>query len=401
MVIRLKVLMITQNFYPEIGSASNRATNIYSILKAQGHQVTVLTTEPNYPNRNLYKNESFWDREIPEIDIVRIRLKTRKYTSNLFKRLIYYLEMMLKFVFYNFKLQKSYDVVFATSPSIFIGIAGVVAKRKQKSTLILDIRDLWPETMLGIKKFNNPLLLKMAYGLERYLYNRADKITINSEEFTTYMIAHGVPREKLSFIPNALTEEELERKDKPTQNESSNVKILYAGNVGLAQDVETLIEIAQRLKTHQNIEFELVGYGFSMKDIEQKIADRNLKNIIVSSAINRKQTLDKIFESDIVYATLMGSDVFKTVLPGKVIDYMGLGKVIVANASGYCASIIKSANCGLVSETGNLDELCGFILRLAESPQLRFELGKNGHHYAKAKFNWAINSKTLLEVFKK
>ena len=168
MVIILKILLITQNFYPEIGSASNRAKNIYAALKEKGYEVTVLTTEPNYPNRNLYNDEAFWDEDISEDDIVRIQLSVRKYTSSIFRRLIFYLEMMWKFIFYNFKLKKDYDVVFATLPSIFIGIASIIAKMRQRATFILDIRDLWPETLLGIKRFDNKLILKMAYGLESF-----------------------------------------------------------------------------------------------------------------------------------------------------------------------------------------------------------------------------------------
>jgi len=400
----MKILIITQNFYPEIGSAANRAKNIYFVLKEKGYEVNILTTEPNYPNRNLYSDEAFWDEDIPEDEIMRVQLKTRKYTSSMFKRLIYHLETMLKLIFYNFKLKKDYDVVFATLPSIFIGIAGVVAKMRQKATLILDIRDLWPETLVGLKRFHNKLALKMAYSLESFLYRRADNIIVNSEGFIPYMLSKKVPRAKISFIPNSLTESELEGylSQKEQRLDSDEITVLYAGNIGLAQDLDTLIDIAKKLSHNPKIKFDVIGYGFLLKDFKQKIMDLGLNNIEISQALSRKATLMRIAAADMVYVTLKDSDVFKTVLPGKVIDYMGLSKPIVANVAGYPAYTIWKANCGIVvSEANNVDELCRFISELAISDDLRYQLGENGRKYAKMKFNWAVNLGILVEILEK
>ena len=400
MVVILKVLIITQNFYPEIGSASNRAKNIYTGLSKRGYEVTVLTTEPNYPNRNLYNDEAFWHEDIPEEDVIRVQLSARRYTSNIFRRLIYHLETMLKFISYSFKFEKDYDVVFATLPSIFIGIAGIIARRRKKAKLILDIRDLWPETLVGIKRFQNRFALRLAYWLESYLYRKADKIIVNSEEFIPYMVEKKVPRKKISFIPNSLTEEELNQQFEQ-RNPSNEVRILYAGNVGLAQDLDTLISISKRLSSEPMIKFEVIGYGFLIKDVKQKILDQGLSNIEILQAKSRKEALIKIAEADLAYVTLRDSEVFKTVLPGKIIDYMGLGKAIVASVAGYPAHMILEANCGFVSEGGDVDELCGFILQLAECGELRAELGENGHKYARERFNWEVNIGKLIEVLEK
>ena len=402
MVIILKILLITQNFYPEIGSASNRAKNIYIALKEKGYEVTVLTTEPNYPNRNLYNDEAFWDADIPEADVVRIQLSARRYTSSIFRRLIYYLEMMWKFVFHNFKLRKDYDVVFATLPSIFIGVAGIAAKVRQRAVFIVDIRDLWPESLLGIKKFDNRFALKLAYGLESFLYRKADEIIVNSEEFIPYMVSKKVHREKISFIPNSLTDAELnQRVLREDYRVSDEITVLYAGNIGLAQDLDTLINIAKRLNCNSKIRFEVIGYGFMMKDIQQRIVDLGLGNIKVLKAKSRKEAMVTIANADVVYVSLKDCDVFKTVLPGKVVDYMGAGKAIVANVSGYPAQVIGEADCGLVSEVGDVDELCGFVLRLAEDVDLRWRLGNNGWNYARKRFNWSVNLGILIEILEK
>ena len=402
-MIVLKILIIAPFFYPEIGSASNRLKNIYLALKEKGYEPTIVTTEPNYPNRNLYKDDSFWNEDIIGKEVVRIELTVRKYTSNIFKRLLYYSEMMFKFVFFTFKIKKDYEAVFVSSPPIFIGLAGVLAKRRLKTTLILDIRDLWPETLIGIQKLHNRIFLKMAYALERFLYRKADKIIVNSEPFADYMVDKKIPKAKITFIPNSLTDSELNLACLPphhNKSQQAEIKVLYAGNVGLAQDMDTLIKIAAKLK-HQQIKFEVIGYGFLINDMREKIADLGLDNIDIFPARNREETFEIIAKADMVYVTLKDSDVFKTVLPGKVVDYMGLGKAIVANVSGYCGDIIKAAECGYISEDGNLDELCGYILTLAGSISLRNKLGKNGNNYARQNFSWSVNLKALFDILEK
>jgi len=308
---------------------------------------------------------------------------------------------MWKFVFFSFRLKRDYDVVFATLPSIFIGIAGIVSKVRQRAMFILDIRDLWPETLVGIKRFQNRFALRFAYWLERFLYRKADEIIVNSEEFITYMICKDIPREKISFIPNSLTEAELDQQLSVRGSSADVVTVLYAGNVGLAQDLEKLICVAKRLNDNPRIRFEVIGYGFMVRDIKQRIADLGLVNIEVSQALSRKDALVKIAEADMVYVTLRDGDVFKTVLPGKVVDYMGSGKAIVANVAGYCAYMIRKANCGLVSEDGCVDELCGYILELAGSDVLRNRLGENGYRYARKRFNWKFNFGVLVEILER
>ena len=216
------------------------------------------------------------------------------------------------------------------------------------------------------------------------------------------MVSKKVPKEKIYFIPNSLTEKELNQRSLREDYQSADeIKVLYAGNIGLAQDLDTLIDVAKKLNCNPRIKFEAMGYGFMMKDIQQRIMDLGLSNIKISKAKSRKEALVKIAEADLVYVSLKDCDVFKTVLPGKVVDYMGTGKAIVANASGYCARMIRKANCGLVSEDGDVDELCGFILRLAEFGDLRFRLGENGWNYARKRFNWTVNLGILIEILEK
>ena len=391
-----KVLIITQNFYPEIGSAANRITNIYQELQSKGYKVTILTTEPSYPNRNLYNNTEFWNDKGKMSGVVRIHTKTRKYTSSIFNRLLLYLEVALKFIIRIKKMETHYDYIFVSTPPIFVGLAGLFAKRKFSCKLILDVRDLWPESLLGVGVFTNKAVLKMAFTLEKILYKKADHIIVNSEGFTSYISTKGIDRNVIKFMPNSLTEQELNTS--PLEPVNSKIEVIYTGNIGLAQDISKLIDVAEILKSHDNIVFKVIGYGYKQTELKQVIKDKGLHNITFSKAKNRKNTLKEVASAHIAYVSLVEESVFKKVLPGKIIDYMSMRKPIVGDVSGYAKGIIEKANCGITTENRNAEVIAQQILLLANDKMLRKEYGQNGHRFAYEHLRWKKNINVLINM---
>ncbi|MDA2312726.1 glycosyltransferase family 4 protein [Bacillus cereus] len=391
-----KILMVTQNFYPEIGSASNRMKNIYLELNERGYDVKILTSDPSYPNRNLYKDSSYWYDENIEKDIVRIHPKTRKYTRNLFRRLMLYIEVAFRLILAICKDKEKYDYIFVSTPSIFIPVAGMFAKRKMKAKLIVDVRDLWPESLIGIGFFNKNWILKFAYKLEYKIYHAADNIIINSKGFYSYISSTGIAPNRISFMPNSLTEKELSTV--PKKNISDQLTVIYTGNIGLAQDIEKLILIAEHLKEHKNISFKIIGYGYQKKELGESIEAKQLPNMQLIEPKNREDTLAEIVDADIAYVSLVEKDVFKKVLPGKVMDYMSMRKPIVADVAGYAKEVIEDAQCGFVTEDRTVAELSDYIIKLAQDKQLRNRLGENGYQYAFRTLRWKTNIETLLKI---
>ncbi|MFT0602936.1 glycosyltransferase family 4 protein [Bacillus cereus] len=391
-----KILMVTQNFYPEIGSASNRMKNIYLELNERGYDVKILTSDPSYPNRNLYKDSSYWYDENIEKDIVRIHPKTRKYTRNLFRRLILYIEVAFRLILAICKDKEKYDYIFVSTPSIFIPVAGMFAKRKMKAKLIVDVRDLWPDSLIGIGFFNKNWILKFAYKLEYKIYHAADNIIINSKGFYSYISSTGIAPNRISFMPNSLTEKELSTV--PKKNISDQLTVIYTGNIGLAQDIEKLILIAEHLKEYKNISFKIIGYGYQKKELGESIEAKQLPNMQLIEPKNREDTLAEIVDADIAYVSLVEKDVFKKVLPGKVMDYMSMRKPIVADVAGYAKEVIEDAQCGFVTEDRTVAELSDYIIKLAQDKQLRNRLGENGYQYAFRTLRWKTNIETLLKI---
>lgn len=150
-----KILLITQNYFPEIGSAANRMKNFYETL-SEDNEVDVITTIPVYPDTRLYVDK----QEKGSENITQVNIKIKKYEKNLFFRFLLYIEVLAKILIVILKRKGTYDQIFVSSPPVFIILAGIVAKIKWKADLIMDIRDLWPDSFLGVDKFTNSFCLK-------------------------------------------------------------------------------------------------------------------------------------------------------------------------------------------------------------------------------------------------
>lgn len=392
------MLMVCQNYYPEIGSAGNRMQNITHLMKERGYEVEVITAAPSYPNFDMYQDDRFWNDEAlnGQPFIKRLITKKRKHTSNMVSRLFLFLEQMVKGVEAVRHLTLRPDVVFATTPSFFMAFVGSYAKRKYKIPFILDVRDLWPESVKGVGVFKYDFLLTPAFWFEKRLYRVADEIIINSEGFRSYLRQRGVPNEKIHYMPNSIRQEEraLERTIPP----DDRMEILYAGNMGLAQDVSLLLELAERFRDEPRVHFKLIGYGYRKNELKQTIKERGFQNFLFLEAMPRTEAFQAIKNADVAFVSLIEQEVFDTVIPGKLIDYMAVGKPIVAAVSGHAANVIEAAEVGYVSRKRDVNEIERTLRMLLERPDLREALGENGMRYVEANLCWEKNIDVLDQV---
>ncbi|MBY0145148.1 glycosyltransferase family 4 protein [Neobacillus niacini] len=390
-----RVLIISQHFYPEIGSHANRMKHLYMQLKKQNYDVTIFTSEPSYPNKKIYENGDFWDEEslnCEKDNIVRISINSRKYSNSILNRLFYYLEVALKFILLIIKDRKRYDYVFATSPPIFTGFVGLFAKYRYKSKFIIDIRDLWPESLKGVGVFNNPLILGFFGALEKMLYRKSDKIVINSLGFQEHIQQKGkIDKSKILFIPNGAMREELASiKDR----EKTADKIIYAGNLGLAQNTELINQLVPLLD-EQGIKLTIIGYGINKNELFNSI--KEYKNVTIINPLTRKECFKIISKHDLGLVTLKDKEVFKTVLPGKIIDYMTCGVPIVGVIDGYAKEIVEEEQVGIASNTDDPQQILSHIKSLLDNDNLRKEMSEREQQVILNQFNWETNIKKLVE----
>ncbi|MBC2002165.1 glycosyltransferase family 4 protein [Listeria booriae] len=394
--MKKNVLMITQNFSPEIGSAANRMKGVSENL-SDNFNVTIWTTNPQYPQKEIYKESDFQQEELRNAKVKRVQTKNKRFEKIFFFRFLLYLEVLWKLLRFVWKDDGHYDMIFVSTPPLSIPLIGLVAKRKYKAELIVDVRDLWPETLKAIKGLFTRIVRYLAYPVERLIYLRADKIIVNSEGFIDYIKRIVGEDKEVYFVPNSLTKNELAQERQEPADDA--ITIIYAGNLGVAQDLTTFLSLARTFKDNTKIHFLIIGYGIHYEEVHQEIMQRELFNVVLKPPEPRDKVFQRLLKADIAYMGLDRHPVFQTVIPGKVIDYMGAGLPIIGVTSGYSKHIIEEAEAGIVLENeADFDMLESVVNRWIDSPKLRHQYGQNGKNFAIEHFNWENNRKQLERI---
>lgn len=395
-----KVLIISQHFPPEIGAASQRMSYIANFLNELEYDVTVLTSEPCYPNKELY--EDYYNGIVDNypFEVKRIKSQQKDYSKDKVARIKKYLSFMLSGFSLIWKDKNRYDFVIATSPPIFVGLIGIFAKLRFKSKLYLDLRDLWPESIEGLKVFTKKnIFLRLSYKLEKLIYKFSDCIIINSQAFEEKV------REKLKkprdfiYLPNGVSKEQISLWQEKTRESSSITQVTYAGNLGLAQGLVTIIEAANHLKDKKDIHFNIVGSGVSQDEIMVLAKSYKLTNISFLGAKSRQETMEILANSDIGLIHLIDAKIFETVIPSKIFDYMVHSLPIVAGIGGQGAKVVRESGCGLLSEPEDAEGMANCILSITESDDKGKSFGDKGKAFLLENFVWDNNIQKLHREF--
>ena len=387
----MKILLITQNFYPEIGSGANRLKNLY-IQLSKKHDVEVLTTNPSYPNAKMYDEEKYWSTEQinDSKDIMRLKMRTDKQSKSMAFRLLYYFELAYKVRVYVKKYQHLYDAVYVTTPNIFLPWAAFFQKRKKSVQRILEVRDLWPDSVRDVEKMNIDLFFPILKFMEKMLYKQSDKIVINNEGFRKY-INRMIKNKPVLFLPNAFTEKEAGFEKAP-----DDFRVIYTGNIGFAQSYEKLQEMAHKLEDNK-INFKIIGYGMNAHLFQSYIEYNDFEYVTFEEEKTREECLIEIRNSNIQLSILKDSDVFLNVLPGKVIDGIASGVPVVTNLGGYTSELINKYHVGYAKEKATVSELTDAIIEMKHNKELELSLRENSKKLLKSHFLWESNIEKLEE----
>jgi glycosyltransferase involved in cell wall biosynthesis len=243
---------------------------------------------------------------------------------------------------------------------------------------------------MGVLK--NPILIKLSRWLEAFLYNRATHILVNSPAYRDYMYTRGIPREKVSLIPNGVDPTMF------TSNIDANLirtkyglgdKFIatYAGALGQANDIGNIIRAAALLVPHDEIHFLIVGDGKERSALEQKARELGLSNITFTGALPKTEMPQLLAASNVCIATLMDIPMFRTTYPNKVFDYMAAEKPTILGIDGVIREVVEAADGGMFVPPGNEDALARSVLHLFQNPSTAVEMGRNARSYVVKHFN--------------
>ena len=384
----MKLLFISQYFYPE----SFRGNDIVFDFIKRGHEVTVLTAKPNYPDGKFFAGYSFLNKKeeiIRGARIIRTPIIPRRNGKG-----IYLIINYLSFIFFSyfaciFRIREKYDAIFVQQLSpVTMALPGLWIKRRQKIPLCIWVLDLWPESVSSASKIKNLFLLNLLDKLVTHIYNKADMVLISSEFFRNSIIEKiGKKSKPVVYFPN-WAEEIFSNPIISTNNHfietlPFGTKIMFAGNVGEAQDFESILNAAEiTLRKKANIYWIIVGDGRKLNWIKSEIVKRELSNLILLGRFPIEDMPQLFSLADAMLVTLKNSPVLSLTVPAKIQAYMASAKIILGMLNGEGHDLINTANCGFSVKAGDfmsLSEKALYLSNISEEEKIKYE--RNSREY--------------------
>ncbi|MGQ7872650.1 glycosyltransferase family 4 protein [Bacillus sp. 1A] len=387
----MKILVVCQYFFPE----QFRVNDICSELVREGHEVTVLTGLPNYPSGivderyRVFKNRK---EEINGVKVIRSWLLGRgKGTKRLALNYISFaISSTLKSIF----MKKDFDLilVYQLSP-VTMAIPGVILKKMTKKPLVLYCHDLWPESIASAGISPNSKVYRVLLKISKWIYKSADEIFTSSKLFEEYFKDTLNIKSNITHLP-VYAEALFENIDSINKKDGI-INLVFAGNIGEMQSVETIIYAANELKKDSGIKFHIVGDGSSRKKCEELTKDLEINNVIFHGQYPITE-MPRFYEmADAFLITLKENKVISYTLPNKVQSYMAAGKPIIGAINGETQIVINEANCGLCSSAENYIELANNIRNFAKETDKHLLYGENARNYYDCNFSKKIYMERL------
>jgi glycosyltransferase involved in cell wall biosynthesis len=389
----MHILFLTHYFPPEVNAPASRTYENAKRWIKKGHKVTVITCAPNHPTGIIYpgyKNR-LWQRD--ELDGINIlRVKTYLSANKGFaKRILNYLSYMLSAIVFCCLTGKC-DVVVSTSPQFFAGIAGYFVSRVKRSPWVLEIRDLWPESIIAVGALTNRKVINLLEGVETWMYRKADRIVALTNAFKRHIVQRGVSPERISVITNGADLDQFQYVPKENGFRKENglggkFVVSYVGTHGMAHGLDTIFETAERMKDSKDVVFMLVGDGAERERLMKRREEIGLNNIVMLPQQKKEKMPEIIAASDACMVLLKKTDLFKTVIPSKIFEAMAMERPIILGVEGESREIIKEGSCGICIEPENPEALADAVLNLYKDSGLAENLGKNGKAFVRQRFD--------------
>jgi glycosyltransferase involved in cell wall biosynthesis len=395
----VKILYVSQYFPPEMGAPAARAAELSRHWARMGHDVTVLTGFPNHPTGVVpeeWRSRLHHLRYMETVDGVRVvrtwlwPLPNRK----AHERIRNYASFCISAAVSGLVLHKP-DVIIATSPQLLCALSGWWLAFWKRVPFVFEVRDLWPESLAAVGVGSEKTLLhRMLRAIARFLYRRAERVVVVAPAFKDHLVRYcDVPAAKIFTVENGV-ETDLFQFDPAATEVRKQLKIddrfliCYIGTMGNAHGLDTLIAAAEELQAAlPNATFLLIGEGAEKERIVRLAAGRGLANVQFLGQQPRERIPAYVSAADLCLVMLKKTELFKTVIPTKLLEYMACERPVVVAVDGQARQIVEEAGAGVYAEPENSKALVKAILTLAADPESRRQMGASGRQYIVNKFS--------------
>ena len=406
----MKILYVSQYFPPEMGAPAVRAAELSRLWAADGHEVTVLTGFPNHPTgivppeyRSKFRRLVISERR-HGVNVVRTWLLPFP-NRRAYERMLNYSSFLVSAATTGMFLPQP-DVVIASSPQLLVGLSGWWLARCKGVPFVFEVRDLWPESLAAVGAGSaDSLFYRGLTKIAGFLYRSCDRLVVVTPAFRDYLIERRqVSPEKICVVENGVdTSLFSQREPNPVLKRALGTEgkfvVSYIGTMGMAHGLKTLLDAASLLRERApDVLFLLVGEGAEKEQLISAARSRRLTNLRFIGQQLRENVPDYISASDVCLVLLKRTELFKTVLPTKMLEFMACGRPVILGVDGHARKIMEKANAGIFVQPENPHDLADAVMRLAGDPALRHTLGCNGRAHVLQHFSRQETAKIYLDL---
>jgi glycosyltransferase involved in cell wall biosynthesis len=404
----MKILFFTHYFPPEGNAPASRTYEHCVRWVRAGHDVTVITCVPNVPNGvpyEGYRNRLRAQKEVVDgINVVRVWTLLAA-NAGFVKRILNYLTYMIAATWAGLWVKKP-DVVIATSPQFFCGWAGVLVQFFRRLPFVLEIRDIWPESITAVGAMKRGFAVRVLEWLEKKMYRSADHIVAVGKGYRDNVSSKAPVSDRISVIYNGVDGDQFQpiaadAEFRKKYGMSNRFLVSYVGTIGMAHGLETVLDAAEKLKSEgrNDVGFLLVGDGARKESLETEAAERGLTDLVKFTGRLPKTEMPRVLtSSEALLVHLSACDLFTTVIPSKIFEAMAMERPIIMGVQGESADIVRDANAGLDMEPGNADSLIECLTQLKEDAELYASIKSNGRRFVLEEFSRDTFAARYLEL---
>jgi glycosyltransferase involved in cell wall biosynthesis len=388
----MRILIVTQYFWPENFLINELARG----LKNKGHEITVLTGIPNYPAGRFFHGYGLFQRWVEDYDginVIRVPLIPRGKGGRLRIPANYLSFAFISSLVGPLRCGSRYDLIFVYEPSpVTVGLPAIVMKYRARAPIFFWVQDLWPESLSATGAVTSRQILDLVGNLVRFIYRKCDRILVQSRAFSSSIERLGVDPDRILYFPNSAENHFVPVRPKFDAPERSEMphgfRVMFAGNIGAAQDFGTILGAAEMLKERPDIHWVILGDGRMRPWLEEQVRERGLSGTVHLLGSRSQDTMPNYFAlADVMLVTLRKDPIFAMTIPSKLQSYLACGRPVVAALEGEGARVVEEAGAGFSRSPENPQALAEAVLAMSlKSATERGEMGLRGRRYFESHF---------------
>ncbi len=402
----MRILYASQYYPPEMGAPASRVSQLARAWAADGHDVTVLTGFPNHPTGIVppeYRGRPYIRTEDDHgVRVVRAPIYAAPNKGRV-RRSLNYVSYAASASAIGPWLPRP-DVVIGTSPQFLTAVAGYWIARARRVPFVFEVRDLWPRSIVevGAMPANSPIIRALEQA-EMFLYRHADRIVVVTDSFVEEISARGIDRSRISVVKNGVDLGMFSPgpRDNAVRRQlglEGKFVATYVGTHGMAHGLGTLLDAAALLKGDDRFRLVLVGEGADKAQLMARAQAEGLTNVLFIGQQPHAAIPDYVRAADVTVVLLKAKDLFKTVIPSKIFEFMGAARPIVIGVDGEARQIVEASGGGVFVPPESAERLVAELRRLADQPALAQAMGECGRAYVEQNFSRAVLARRYLDI---